>query len=402
MKKYTQDQIDAMTDDQIAELDPETFEVVGEAEEGESDENASSPDMDQEEDEPVIEAEEGETDADEGGAESDVETQDPFEGTGSTSSEEDEEGSTSEEPAGEADPEAHQATEDSSSEDTGSEETEGTDYQLELEKILAPMKAAKRTITVKSADEARRLMQMGIDYSQKMRDMKPYQKVLKTLQRNDLLDMNKLNFLIDLDNKNPDAIKKLLKDSEIDPVDLDLEKGEDYRPNDHSVSDAEISTSNVIDNLRDRPTFDRTVELITEQWDEASKTTPFKNPSVIADISDHMEAGIFDMIADRLATEKLFGKHSGLMDLAAYKAVGDAMFAEGAFNQPVQKAPAPVAEETQENKQPDGSDNVSAKRKQKRKAAGSPRGGPSAGKKVAPDWASMTDDQIENFDISSL
>ena len=51
-------------------------------------------------------------------------------------------------------------------------------------------------------------MQMGAGYGRKLQDMQPHLKTLRMLEKNNLLDEGKLSYLIDLDQKNPDAIKK--------------------------------------------------------------------------------------------------------------------------------------------------------------------------------------------------
>jgi len=294
----------------------------------------------------------------------------------------------------------------SSDDEPGKEEkdptTDKTDYKAELAKVLAPFKAAKRNITVNTIADARRLMQMGVDYSRKMEAMKPYQRVLKTLERNNLLDIEKVNFLIDLDKKNPDAIRKFLKDSEIDPMDLDLKDDIDYRPNDHMVGDNELALDSVIDDIRGTDAFDRTVDVITNQWDTASRRILLDNPDVIRFINDHVDAGIYDMIADRLANERIFGQHKGLSDLEAYKAVGDAMHKEGKFEKPAPNGTSLNGDDSQDSQDLNGSDDSTEKdRKNRRKAASSTKGNATTGKK-APNFLAMTDEEIENFDINSL
>ena len=299
---------------------------------------------------------------------------------------------------------ADQASSDSSEEKGKAKApTKEVDYKAELAEVLAPFKAAKRTITPKTVADVRRLAQMGVDYSRKMEAMKPYQRVLKTLEKANLLDIEKVNFMIDLDKKNPEAIKKFLKDSKIDPMDLNLEDDSTYKPNDHAVGDKELAIDNVIDTIGGTDTYDRTVDVITKQWDTASRKLLMDTPGVIRIINDHMEAGIYDQIADRLASERIFGKHVGLSDLEAYKAVGDAMLDEGVFGTPTQKAPAAKVSGTQDSQDLNGSKDSKAekKRKDQRKAASPTKGKAAPGKK-APDFSKMSDEDILKFDASTL
>jgi hypothetical protein len=265
---------------------------------------------------------------------------------------------------------------------------------------MAPLKAAKRTIKVTNPDDARRLMQMGVDYSRKMEQMKPYLRVLKTLEKNDLLDIDKVNFFIDLDKKNPDAIRKFLKDSEIDPMDLSLEDSADYKPNDHTVGDNEILLEEVLEDIRGSKAFDRTVDVITNQWDTASRQILMDNPRIIQILNEHVEAGIFDQIADVVASEKTFGRLTGLSDLEAYKAVGDAIQEKGGFK-PNSAETSPGGNTNQDFSQdPTGSD--SDDKLKNRKRAASPTKGSAGAGKPKVDIMGMTDEEIENLDVNSL
>lgn len=267
----------------------------------------------------------------------------------------------------------------------------------QLAQLLAPLKAAKRTIEVGSVDKARQLMQMGVDYSRKMADMKPYQRMMTSLERADLLDEDKLNFLIDLSKKRPEAIKKLLKDSDIDPLDLDLEDSESYRPNDHMVPEGELAVDQVLDAIRPSPKFNDVVNTV-QAWDTASKRILMDKPEVLHHLTAHMEAGIYDMVMDRLESDRIFGKHAGLSDLDAYKAVGDAMHEEGAFskgpNAPVPSTPSPTDQGS--SQEPKGSPDDSA-RNAKRLAATSPKGGPGKVQPQLPDISKMNDDEFMKY-----
>lgn len=281
------------------------------------------------------------------------------------------------------------------------ESTKTLDYQSEFAKVMAPFKAAKREIKIDNVDDARRLMQMGVDYAQKMQAMKPYRRVLKTLEKNGLVDVDKVNYLIDLSKKNPEAIKKLLKDSEIDPMDLNIEDDNNYLPNDYMLGDNEIALDDVIDEIRNTPAFDQTVNVITKQWDTASRKLLLDNPAIIRTINDHVGEGLFEQIADRMQTERTFGRLSGLSDLEAYKMVGDAMQENGLFKFK-SNGSSSTGNTTQGYSQDSGSSSAEAENLRNRKRAASPtKGTASTGKKV-PNFLTMSDEDIEKFDIYSL
>ena len=213
----------------------------------------------------------------------------------------------------------NQADEDDKSEDA-------LDYKAEYEKLLAPFKANGTTMQVQSVDEAVTLMQMGANYHKKMAGLKPSLKVVKLLERHELLDLDKINYLIDLHSKKPEAITKLLKDSNVNPIDIDLEATNDYTPEQREVTDSEVDLDNVLDDLKGSPTYTKTLNVITEQWDEASRGIIAQNPNIIALLDMHMGSGDYDAIATVVNRERSLGRLNGTSDLEAYKQVGDILY----------------------------------------------------------------------------
>jgi len=300
-------------------------------------------------------------------------------------------------------PDTDQVTEQTDTDSKTTEEaTSKVNYKEEFAKIMAPFKAAKREIKIDNISDARRLMQMGVDYSRKMEAMKPYQRVLKTLEKNNLLDIGRLNFLIDLDKKNPEAIKKFLKDSEIDPMDLSLEDDTNvYKPTDHMIGEQELALDDVLDDIRKTDTFDRTAQVISKEWDTASRRVLFEDPQIIRTLNDHMQSGIFDKIAEVMERERILGRLVGLSDLEAYKTVGDALQAGNAFQ------PPPPIETSSNGNTPQlsqGSGSGSAKAdelRNRRLAASPPKGAASAGKSKV-DLSKLSDEDIEKMDYTTL
>jgi hypothetical protein len=297
--------------------------------------------------------------------------------------------------------EADQATEtDETASAATDESTDEVDTAAELAKVFAPFKADKKTIQVKNAEEARILMQFGANYSRKMEEMKPYRQMLKTLENNDLLDGDKINFLIDLHKKVPAAMKKFFKDSGLDPHDLSYEDDSpDYKPNDHLVPQQELDLDEVLDSIRDTPSFARTAKILQDDWDMASKRILLDNPGAIRVINDHIASGAFDQIDEVMATERALGRLEGLSDLEAYRKIGDAMYEAGKFAN--QKTPAPTGSTTQDSEQTNSGSETEAERKARKRAAATTTGAASAGK-PRPNFLSMPDDELEKFDVNSL
>jgi len=203
---------------------------------------------------------------------------------------------------------------------------------------LAPFKANGKDIAVNTVDDAIQLMQMGANYSKKMAALKPNLKFMKLLENNGLLTEEKIGFLIDLQKKNPAAINKLLKDSGIDPMDLDAEKAGEYKQSTYTVDDREIELDTVLDELAGSPAYNRTLDVVSNKWDGPSKQVIAANPQILKVINDHIERGVYDIISKKIESERVFGRLTGLSDFDAYRQVGDAIQAAGGFNHLAQAA----------------------------------------------------------------
>lgn len=224
-------------------------------------------------------------------------------------------------------------TDESESKDEAKkDDTQSVDFEAEYKKLLTPFKANGREIQVKNVEDAIALMQMGANYNKKMAALKPNLKLMKLLENNGLLSEEKLSYLIDLEKKNPDAINKLVKDSGIDPMDLNAEKASGYKPGTYTVDDREIELDTVLEEIQDSSAYNQTLEIVSNKWDGASKQVIAKTPQLLKVINDHIESGIYDIISKEVERERTFGRLNGLSDIEAYRQVGDAIQARGGFN----------------------------------------------------------------------
>ena len=186
---------------------------------------------------------------------------------------------------------------------------------------------------VKDPEDIVRLMQMGANYQKKMAQLKPNLKIIKMLENNELLNEEKLHNLIDLSKKNPKAIAKLLKESDIDPLDIDKDAPTDYQPTDYSVSDKEYNLDRVLDDIKHTDTFNKTINVLTKDWDTRSKETISEYPEIIGIINSHMGSGVFDKVNAVLQQDKALGKTAGISDVDAYRQIVEHMQANGGFRE---------------------------------------------------------------------
>ena len=242
------------------------------------------------------------------------------------------------------------------------QETDSFNYEDAYNQITAPFKANGATMQVKSPEDIVRLMQMGAGAQKQMAKLKPNLKLIKMLENNNLLDERRLNNLIDLSKNDSKAIAKLVKDSGVDPEEIDIENANTYQPNNYTVTDSEYELDQVLDSIKHTETFDKTIDVLTSEWDDKSKTFVSENPNVIRVINDHMLNGVYDKVNAVMQQEKALGKLSGVPDVDAYKQIIDMLAKNGELVDGNQQVPV-------KSNVTNIGDANSAKRKQNRKAA---------------------------------
>ncbi len=230
-------------------------------------------------------------------------------------------------------PNSSGSDEDPSQGDDGSEELEDStgdeaseasvDYEQFYKALTSPIKADGREIQLRNPEEIIKLVQMGANYTRKTQEMAGVRKKLHMLERANLLDDNRLNFMIDLASGNQDAIRKLLQEKGIDPLDLDLRDNSQYVPTNHSVSDQEMQFVNVVEDLKSTPEGIQTISFARD-LDNQSMQEITQDPSLLATLHEQRQNGVFNLITQEMQHQSMLGNLPPTMSfLQAYKAVGD-------------------------------------------------------------------------------
>ena len=223
------------------------------------------------------------------------------------------------------------STDDSTDTKEDTPETTELDYKSAFKKVTSPFKANGVDMQVTDPNDIVRLMQMGANYQKKMSQLKPNLKLIKMLENNDLLNEARLNNLIDLSKKDPKAITKLIKESSIDPLEIDKDAPVDYQPTNYSVTDKEYELDRILDDIKHTKTFDKTIDTLTKDWDASSKELVSDNPEIIGVINTHMGNGVFDKVNSVMQQERTLGKLDGIPDVEAYRMIVEHMHKSGAL-----------------------------------------------------------------------
>jgi hypothetical protein len=381
------DEENTMSDEDFANMSDEDFSNIDimpespEEEEAPVEADSEVPEEEAEEDDTSTEEEEDPADINKGESEEGDPDADPSETPedATTTDEDDAPGSETEDDA----PKAGE---------------EGFDYKSAYETMMKPFKANGKVVNIESPDELVQLAQMGANYTKKMQGLQPHLKVVRMLQNHGVMDEQKLSYLIDLDKRDPAAIQKLVKDSGIDPMDIDTSADSSYRSKDRRVTDEEYRFTSTLEEVASNPAGKEVVASINSNWDRKSKDAIWADPNIMRVLTSQKESGIFDQITTEIERRQTLGKLQGVAFIQAYKDVGEEMTQAGSFK----------AQATDENKVPDPSQKSTqrvvktstAKRNavsnsDKVKAASAPKSTPA--KKAKEDFnpLSMTDEEFE-------
>lgn len=245
----------------------------------------------------------------------------------------------------------------------------GVNHQEFYNTLTKPFKANGREFQVTNPNDMIALMQKGLNYSKKMEEIKPNLNLIKTLEQYGLTDESKLSYLIDLHNKKPEAIAKLIKDSEIDLYEFDTEQAEQYIPQNKVVHKSQLEEV-ISEVVEANPEFNSVLNSIYTDWDNQSKQAVINNPNILRLLSEQQTNGIYDKIMNIMEYEKAVGRLDGVAYLQAYGEIEDRLLGgstEGQASQQSQQSQQQAQAFTAPR--PNQTNNSSNTSEQKRKVA---------------------------------
>lgn len=302
----------SMSDEELAKADFDQFIQ----DEEEAPEN--------EEQQPEDEVEEVELEADNAESETDGETEDTSDEETAEEFEGDESVDTTE--ANVNDNASEEGTQEDADEDTTKEvdvkdtgDTNVDELKKFYEEITAEFKANGKMMKISDPSDIKALMQQGINYSKRMAELKPSMGILRTLEQHGLMSNDKISYLIDLHNKDPKAIAKLVKDSGIEAYDIENEDTEGYVPVNKVQEESKFQS--VVDELKPSPGFNDLLNTVATSWDNDSQQFIVNNPNVLRVLDKQVQSGEFNKIVEAVEYERLCGRLRDVPFIEAYSIV---------------------------------------------------------------------------------
>lgn len=318
---------DVEVEDEVDEIEPDDENEIDEIDE-----------IDEDESEDNIEDTEQETDTE-------VEEETEQENDGST----EETSEAAEEGLEENTHEGEDESEEESGQNKDAEETNETDeidYKDFYEKVaLAKFIAnGKEVEGFKDPEDLIRAQQMLHGYSDKMKVFKEYKKFLKPLEERGVVsDPDKFNLAMSLLDGDPEAIKKVLKEKQIDPLELDLEDI-NYSPRNMLPSDAQMIIEETQEQAANLGIEDRFNRVIGKDWDIQSLQEFVNNGAVRRDLLQHLKDGTYDIVQNEVRKMELLdatGSLEGMSSVDKYRAAV-ARLSQQSFNRAPEKPAVPT------------------------------------------------------------
>ena len=196
-----------------------------------------------------------------------------------------------------------------------SEATEEINYKEFYEKVaMAKFTANGREVEgFKNPDDLIRAQQMLHGYSDKMKVFKEYKPFIKTLEERGITaDPEKFKLAMSLLDGDPEAIKKVLKDKNIDPLELDLDDIK-YVPKVKLPSDAQLLIEETYEQAENLGVGNKFNRVISKDWDIPSLQEMVSNSAVRADLLQHLKDGTYDIVQNEIKRMELLDAN-GLLD----------------------------------------------------------------------------------------
>lgn len=214
-------------------------------------------------------------------------------------------------------------TKDTAEQNTENQETTQIDYKAFYETVTQDFKASGKTMPgVKEPEKFIKALQMATDYALKTAALKPVLKRVKMLEEvsdEDLAEM------LDFKKRNPEVIKKALKEANIDPLELDMDKV-NYVPQVQMISDSEYDFRETVDELSKDAKFNDTRQLILSGLDAKSKELALTDTRVLKALHQEVVSGRIEQIQAKALELRTFGSvDSSIPDLELYAAIARQM-----------------------------------------------------------------------------
>lgn len=192
------------------------------------------------------------------------------------------------------------------SSDGESKDTDGIDYKAFYEQLTNTeiVINGKKTKGLKTPEAILKAQQKAGGFEAKMAGFKQYKPYMKALRDSGLLeDQDKFNLIMDVVGGDEEAIKKLVTDSDIDPLTID-EQDNEYKSKDHVTPESSIILDEVYESARQYGVEDMLDKTLKSDWDAKSIDQFFTDPTVRTGLVQQIYSGQYELVQSKMEEMK--------------------------------------------------------------------------------------------------
>lgn len=206
-------------------------------------------------------------------------------------------------------------TDEGNEEDTNGNEDKGTeadDKQSNGISSFQPLKANGKEYPIDSIEELYKMASAGVGAQHKFQAIAAHKKSIVAAERAGVNIDEAVNFMANYKENPRDAIARLLKDNNIDPLEYDADANI-AAAKDYSVTDFEIKYDEVIGEIGASPLFPKVQDVLLNQWDQSSRNIFLEKPEMIRNLHEEMtvlpgmDKSMFDIVTPIAEKMRLSG-----------------------------------------------------------------------------------------------
>lgn len=157
-----------------------------------------------------------------------------------------------------------------------------------------------------------RIFGQAMDYTKKMQAIKPWRKTIDAIEQAKL-NHEDINLMIDVLKGDKDAIAEVLKRTDVDVLDLNMDESK-YVAKDYGRDDTTLAIKDILDDISRDPEYVKTESILGREWDDASWKMLSSDPEKIRLLHIDVKSGVYDRLQPIMEKLKVYdgGKKTDL------------------------------------------------------------------------------------------
>jgi hypothetical protein len=219
--------------------------------------------------------------------------------------------------------------------------------ELPMDELL-PMEIPANGTKVKATmNELIEGFKKGMNYTQKMQELAPLRRSLSIVSSNDISEED-LNLLVEAKQGSKEALAKLMSNSGVDPLDVEVEEHSNYKPADYGKDEVDMEMDIVRKEILADTEYSEQVKEAVTSMPEDMYTKISSSANNLKALHQDIRAGIYqEVMPEVVKLQALYGKTEPTMD--TYVKVANKLFNEKSAAQKQETVKKAVKDTTRAN-----------------------------------------------------